>query len=74
MKFADEYKSCRHEQQIRCISKCDEAKRKECKNYLQKQQISDTVFSLLKGYKISVSAMFETLEEVQKKILDYSKL
>lgn len=74
MKFADEYKSCRHEQQIRCISKCDEARRNECKNYLQKQKISDDIFALLKGQKISVSAMIEILEEVQTKILSYSTI
>ena len=74
MNFADEYKSCRKEQLMKCIGKCDEAKRKECKKYLQKQKISDDIFALLKGQEISVSAMFEILEEVQKKILDYSKL
>ena len=70
----EKYQKCHKEQIVRCYQNCDDGERRECKRMLQKQQISDTVFSLLKGYEISVSAMFEILEKVQKKILDYSKL
>ena len=74
MNFADEYKSCRKEQLIKCISKCDSVKREKCKKYLQKQKISDDIFALLKGQEISVSAMVEILEDVQDNILQRAKL